>query len=221
MTRKIVSAAFVSLDGVMQAPGAPDEDPSGGFAYGGWLQPLFDEQAIAAIDELLLTDAYDLLLGRRTYDIFASYWPKQADNPEPSNRKLSRRFDDATKYVATHRPESLAWKNTQSLGNDVVATLRELKTHDGPPLVTQGSSALIQTLLAHDLIDEIRLLVFPVTLGRGKRFFGEGVRPRRFDVTASQVSSKGATIMTYKRAGEVVTGSFVSESRPNEARPRA
>jgi dihydrofolate reductase len=222
MTRKIVSAAFVSLDGVMQAPGGPDEDPSGGFAYGGWLEPLFDAKAAEAMEELLFGAPYDLLLGRKTYDIFASFWPEQVHSPDAFNRRLSKRWDELTKYVATHRPESLGWQNSRALGTDVVGDLRKLKAGDGPPLITQGSSVLIQQLLAHDLIDEIRLLYFPITLGRGKRFFGDGVQPRRFEVTASTLSTRGAMIVTYRRAGEIVTGSFVRDEkgRPSELQSR-
>jgi len=206
--REIVSAAFVSLDGVMQAPGGPDEDKSGGFEYGGWLAPLIDDAITAAIDELLVETRYDLLLGRTTYDIFAAYWPKALKDTNPHTRSISKRFDAATKYVATHRPESLSWQHSRALGTDVVAALRELKKDNGPPLVTQGSSALLQTLLEHDLVDELRLFVFPLTLGSGKRLFGPGTRPRRFEVTASTQSSRGANIVRYRRAGDIRTGTI-------------
>ena len=206
--REIVSAAFVSLDGVMQAPGAPDEDRSGGFEYGGWLAPLIDDAITAAIDELLVDARYDLLLGRKTYDIFAAYWPQATKDPNPHTRDISKRFDAATKYVATHRPESLSWQNSRALGKDVVAALRELKKDNGPPLITQGSSALLQTLFEHDLVDELRLFVFPLTLGSGKRLFGPGTRPRKFEMTASTQSSRGAQIVRYRRAGDIRTGTI-------------
>lgn len=213
--RKIVTMAFVSLDGVMQAPGGPDEDRSGGFAYGGWVEPLWDEAAGAAIDEVF--DApFDLLLGRRTWDIFAAYWPHIETDPaapgyEEGNARIATRFDAVTKYVATHRPEALTWKNSQWLGDDVVARLRELKRGDGPPLVTQGSSGLVHQLLAHDLVDEIRLLIFPVLLGRGKRFFGEGTKPAGLVLERATVSPNGIVIARYLRGGEVRTGSFAPE----------
>jgi dihydrofolate reductase len=203
--RKIVTAAFVSLDGVMQAPGGPTEDTSGGFTLGGWTFPLFDDVAGAAIGELL-AEPYDLLLGRTTYDIFASYWPHQpADGP---NAGIAEQFNRVTKYVATHRPESLTWKNSQGLGPDVVGRLRELKSMTGPRLLTQGSSGLIQTLLKYDLIDEVHVMIFPVTLGKGKRLFGEGTQPGAFKLMTSRSSPSGVILGRYARAGEVQTGSF-------------
>jgi dihydrofolate reductase len=209
--REIVSAAFVSLDGVMQAPGAPDEDRSGGFQYGGWLAPFMDDAIGAAVTDLLITTPCDLLLGRNTYDIFAAYWPHAGNDPNELTRQIAKRFAAATKYVATHHPESLTWQNSRALGKDVVAALRALKKEDGPPLVTQGSSALLQTLLENDLIDEIRLFTFPLTLGSGKRFFGSGTQPRAFRVTESTRSPHGAHIVRYRRAGNVVTGSLATQ----------
>jgi dihydrofolate reductase len=206
--RTIVSAAFVSLDGVMQAPGGPDEDPSGGFEYGGWLAPFMDETITAAVTELLITTPCDLLLGRKTYDIFAAFWPFAGESADELDRAISKRFDAATKYVATHRPETLTWKNSQALRANVVASLLELKQQNGPPLVTQGSSALLQTLLANDLIDEIRLFVFPLTLGPGKPFFGAGTQPRTFELASSTLAPRGGIITTYRRAGAVTTGSL-------------
>ena len=218
--RKIVTAAFVSLDGVMQAPGGPDEDPTGGFEHGGWLAPLWDDVTATAVDKLFSTP-FDLLLGRRTYDIFAAYWPHVATDPkalgyDEGNATISKRFDMATKYVATHRPESLAWGRSRSLGDDVVGALREIKRGDGPKLLTQGSSVLIQTLLANDLIDEMHVLTFPVTLGRGKRLFADGARPATFELVKSTTSPRGAVITVYQRAGKVETGSFVQD-KPSAA----
>jgi dihydrofolate reductase len=209
--RKIVTAAFVSIDGVMQAPGAPEEDPSGGFKYGGWIVPYFDEVAGAAIDELF-SSPFDLLLGRRTYDIFAAHWPYRVNDPDEGNAKIAKRFNEVTKYVATHRPDSLTWERSRALGDDVVGALRELKRGDGPKLLTQGSSALIQTLLANDLIDELHVLTFPITLGRGKRLFADGTRPAAFELVKSKISPRGTMIATYQRAGDVQTGSFAQDT---------
>jgi dihydrofolate reductase len=218
--RKMVTAAFVSLDGVMQAPGGPEEDPSGGFEYGGWVAPYWDDVVGAAIDELF-SAPYDLLLGRKTYDIFAAHWPfvevdPTASNFDALNAQIAEQFNSITKYVATHRPESLDWQNSRSLGSDVVATLRQLKTDHGPILVTQGSSELVQLLLEHDLVDELRLLVFPLTLGRGKRLLAQGTRPAAFKLLRSNVSPNGVQIGVYERAGSVATGSFAFEE-PTEA----
>ncbi|MDX8520353.1 dihydrofolate reductase family protein [Mesorhizobium dulcispinae] len=206
--RKIIAATFVSLDGVMQAPGGPEEDPVGGFKFGGWTFHYFDEIAGAAMDELF-SKPFALLLGRRTYDIFAAYWPYQKD-------PIADAFNPATKYVATHRPESLTWQNTQSLGPDIVARLRQLKQEDGPDLLIQGSGNLIQTLLANGLIDEIRLMIFPLLLGKGKRLFGHDAMPAAFKLIKSQTTSTGVIMATYERGGEIKTGSFATE-QPSEA----
>ncbi len=206
--RKIIAATFVSLDGVMQAPGGPEEDPIGGFDFGGWTFHYFDEVAGAAMDELF-SKPFALLLGRRTYDIFAAYWPYQKD-------PIADAFNPATKYVATHRPDTLTWQNTQSLGPDIVATLRRLKQEDGPDLLIQGSGNLIQTLLAKGLIDEIRLMIFPLLLGKGKRLFGDGAMPAAFKLTRSNASTTGVIMATYERSGEIRTGSF-AQDQPSEA----
>ncbi|QKD06285.1 dihydrofolate reductase family protein [Mesorhizobium loti] len=206
--RKIIAATFVSLDGVMQAPGGPEEDPVGGFAFGGWTFHYFDEVAGKAMEDLF-SKPFDLLLGRRTYDIFAAYWPYQKD-------PIADAFNPATKYVATHRPDSLTWQNTQSLGPDIVATLRRLSQEDGPDLLIQGSSKLIQTLLANGLIDEIRLMIFPLLLGKGKRLFGDEAVPAAFKLVKSQASSTGVIMATYERGGEIKVGSFASQA-PSDA----
>lgn len=206
--RKIIAATFVSLDGVMQAPGGPEEDPVGGFKFGGWTFHCFDEVAGAALDELF-SKPFALLLGRRTYDIFAAYWPYQKDS-------IADAFNPATKYVATHRPDSLTWQNTQWLGEDIVATLRRLKQDDGPDLLIQGSGSLIQTLLAHGLIDEIRLMIFPLLLGKGKRLFDDGAMPAAFKLTKSQATTTGVIMATYERGGEIRTGSF-AQDKPSDA----
>src|SRR5687767_2148555 len=215
--RKIVTGAFMSLDGVMQAPGGPGEDPSGGFKHGGWTVPLWDDAVSAAMEESFAAP-FDLLLGRKTYDIFAAHWPHIDVDPKSSNfdalnADIARKFNAITKYVVTHRPETLTWQNSRALGADVVAALRKLKQEDGPRLLTQGSSVLIQTLLANDLIDELRLVIFPVVLGRGKRLFGEGAVPAALKLTKSTVSPSGVVIATYERAGDVKTGSFAVEKK--------
>ncbi|PBB66600.1 dihydrofolate reductase [Mesorhizobium sp. WSM4312] len=206
--RRIIAATFVSLDGVMQAPGGPEEDPVGGFKFGGWTFHYFDEVGGAAMDELF-SKPFALLLGRRTYDIFAAYWPYQKD-------PIADAFNPATKYVATHRPDTLTWQNTQWLGEDIVAALRRLKQEDGPDLLIQGSADLIQTLLANGLIDEIRLMIFPLLLGKGKRLFGEDAMPAAFKLVKSQTSSTGVIIASYERAGEIEVGSFVT-GEPSDA----
>jgi dihydrofolate reductase len=223
--RKIIAGAFISLDGVMQAPGGPKEDPTGGFEHGGWTAPLWDDVTGAAMGETF-GRPFDLLLGRKTYDIFAAHWPyvqldRRASDFDELSMQIAAKFNACTKLVATHRPDTLGWQNSRSLGSDVVGTLRELKRSDGPPLLTQGSSDLLQTLFAHDLVDELRLLVFPLVLGRGKRFFGAGTMPAAFKLTKSEVSPNGVLIARYERAGEVATGSFaLEEPTPAEVERR-
>jgi dihydrofolate reductase len=218
--RKLITGAFVSLDGVMQAPGGPDEDPTGGFAHGGWATTYWDETLTAAMNETF-SQPFDLLLGRKTYDIFAAHWPYVESDPTKSdfdrlNADIAATFNRIVKHVATHRPGTLAWQNSRGLGSDVVATIRDLKASDGPALLTQGSTELLQTLLAADLVDEVRLLVFPLVLGKGKRLFGAGAIPAALRLTRSTVSPSGVVIATYERAGEIVTGSFELET-PTEA----
>jgi dihydrofolate reductase len=210
--RKIVTSAFVSLDGVMQAPGGPEEDPSGGFRYGGWTVPYWDD-AIGAAMGGIFSAPFDLLLGRKTYDIFAGHWPKVAMDPsdksfDEGTMQIAKRFNAVTKYVATHHPDTLTWENSKSLGSDVVAAVRDLKKQDGPALLTQGSSTLVQLLLAHDLVDELHLLVYPVVFGKGKRWFGNETTPGAFKLVKSNVSKSGVVLASYERAGEIKTGSF-------------
>jgi dihydrofolate reductase len=214
--RKIVIGAFVSLDGVMQAPGGPEEDTSGGFTLGGWTVPFWDDVIGAAMGESFATP-FDLLLGRRTYDIFAGHWPKVPREPgakgyDAGSAGIAERFDAITKYVATHRPESLAWKNSRGLGTDVAGALRDLKKADGPTLLTQGSTELVHLLLENDLADELRLLVYPIVIGKGKRLFERGSAPAAFELTKSTVSPKGVILATYARKGDVQTGSFALDA---------
>jgi dihydrofolate reductase len=214
--RKVISAAFVSLDGVMQAPGGPEEDPEGGFEYGGWTASYWDEEFGRGTAENY-GRPYDLLLGRKTYEIWAGYWPHVNIDPGSSTfnalmATIANTFNDATKYVATRSERQLQWRNSQWLGQDAVAGVRQLKASDGPDLLTQGSSNLIQSLLAADLIDEVRLLIYPLTLGKGKRLFGEGAIPAAFKLTRSAVSSSGVIVASYERAGAIQTGSFELET---------
>ena len=217
--RKIIVCAFVSLDGVMQAPGGPKEDPTGGFEMGGWVAGYFDDVVGAAMGEIL-SRPYELLLGRRTYDIFAAHWPHITD-PKMPDYPIAEQFNRITKYVATHRPESLAWKNSRALGSDPVAALRDLKKGDGPDLMTQGSSDFVQTLFANDLADELRVLTFPILLGKGKRLFGGTAKPAGFRLESSKGSPNGVVITAYARAGEVKRGDFqLDKPSPDEVERR-
>lgn len=200
--RKIVVLSFISLDGVMQAPGGPDEDTSGGFKYGGWTVPYWDELSSQVMAKQMGMP-FDLLLGRKTYDIFAGYWPKQ----DPAGA-VANPFNKATKYVVSGSSPKLSWKKSVLIDGDVVAKLKELKQQDGPILQVHGSGKLIQTLLKHDLVDELWLKIFPLTLGKGKRLFAEGTMPAAFKLTESKTSPKGVIFANYKRSGDIKTGSF-------------
>jgi len=215
--RRIVVSEFITLDGVIQAPGGPDEDRSGGFAHGGWLVPHSDETSGAAVDEILAAP-FDLLLGRRTYDIFAAHWPYAEANaaPEEGDRTIARKFNAAAKYVATHAPDTLTWQHSEALGPDIVTRLHELKRADGPALLVYGSGVLVRTLLANDLIDTLHLFIFPIMLGKGKRLFDDGAVPAAFRLAKTVASAKGVVIASYERAGEVTTGSFALAT-PSEA----
>ncbi len=202
--RKLTVAAMISLDGVVQAPGGPDEDSSDGFAYGGWVWP-YDDPSVDVMGGAL-KQPFELVLGRRTYDIFAGYWPHVAEGAP--HQFIADLFNGTTKHVATHHPETLAWQHSRALGPDIVAALRELKRGDGPDLLTQGSSDLVHQLLATDLVDELRLLVYPIVLGRGKRLFDDDAQASAFRLEASETSSTGVLITRYVRDGEVRTGSF-------------
>ncbi|PZQ27388.1 MAG: dihydrofolate reductase [Stenotrophomonas acidaminiphila] len=201
--RRLIAAVMVSLDGVMQAPGGPDEDTSGGFAHGGWVWPYAGEDE--AMDGLF-AQPFALLLGRRTYDIFAGYWPQvPSDAPHGG---IADAFNGATKYVATHHPDSLGWQHSHALGADVVSAVRALKHRDGPDLVTQGSSTLLHQLLVSDVVDELRLLTYPVLLGRGKRLFDDRTQAAAFRLAASRTTAAGVIVSRYLRDGDVRTGSF-------------
>jgi len=197
--RKIIVLTFLTLDGVMQAPGGPEEDTSGGFKYGGWTVPYFDEFSGKVMGEQM-KPPYSLLLGRKTFEIFASYWPQHASSWPGIN--------DATKYVVSNTITKHEWSNSIFINKDVVKEIKKLKNQDGPDLHVYGSSVLIQTLLKHDLVDELWLKIFPITLGSGKRLFAEGTIPAAFKLTETLVSPSGVIIANYKRNGEVKTGSF-------------
>lgn len=202
--RKLVVLTFISLDGVMQAPGGPEEDTSGGFKYGGWTVPYWDEFSGKMMDEQM-SMPFDLLLGRKTYDIFAAYWPKQ----DEKTSLVAAQFNKARKYVVSHKPIKLSWDNSAPINGDVVAAIKKLKQQDGAMLQVHGSGNLIQTLLKNDLVDELWLKIFPVTLGSGKRLFSEGVIPAAFKLLKSETSPSGVIFASYKRSGDVKTGSFI------------
>ena len=209
--RKVVAAAFVSLDGVMQAPGGPEEDRSGGFAHGGWTVPYWakDDGVMGAAIGAMFDKPFDLLLGRKTYEIFAAHWPHTDEPP-------AALFNAARKYVATRSEAPLAWNNSVAL-HDEAKDDASLTQESGPDLLTQGSSVLIQALLAADLIDEIHLITFPVVLGRGKRFFGEDTKPGALKLMDTKLSASGVTVAKYARAGELEIGSFqLPEPSPEE-----
>ncbi len=209
--RQIIVATFTSLDGVMQAPGGPQEDPVGAFAYGGWTAPYFDAALGASMGEIFARP-FDLLLGRKTYDIFASHWPYVTDPNDP----IAGLFNRVTKYVASRTRPRLAWQNSQLLGEDTVASLKTLKSEDGPDLLVQGSSELLQTLWKNGLVDEFSLLIFPVVLGRGKRVFGDGTTPSGLKLVRSQSYPTGVIVANYKPDGAVKTGDF-QFAEPSEA----
>jgi dihydrofolate reductase len=197
--RKIIAITQLSLDGVMQGPGGPEEDPSNGFNLGGWAMPFVDQAANQVIEETI-ADEFDLLLGRRTYQIFAAYWPQHDDNP------IGRGFNQATKYVVTRTLDRLDWKPSQRISGDVVEELRRLKASSGPALHVWGSSELLQTLILAELVDEQRLWVFPVVLGKGKRLFQNGVPPRSLTLVATRTTPSGILANTYRPAGPLPKG---------------
>lgn len=198
--RTIRIIEHISLDGVIQGPGGPEEDPANGFNHGGWAFPHHDEEGGAAI-VAAQGQGFDLLLGRKTYDIFGSYWPKQQG-------PMADSLNGARKFVATHRPESLDWGPVESLGSDIAAGIRKAKAAGGPDLIVWGSSTLTPLLIAEGLADEVVLLVFPVMIGRGKRIFSDGVDPTELKLVESKTTPSGVVISTYKPAGAMRTGSF-------------
>ena len=212
--RKVIVGAFVSMDGVMQAPGGPEEDPTGGFRFGGWVAPFAGvDPSFGEEVGKLFSQPFDLLLGRRTYEIFAAHWPFAEGGPYDD---IARTFNRITKYVATRKGVDLTWKGSIALP-DGVEGVAKLKQENGPALVTQGSTELVHSLLAAGLVDEIRTFMFPIVLGRGKRLFGDDSQPRAFRVTHSAVSPHGLIYAIYARAGEVRTETIGGAEQPSPA----
>ena len=197
--RKVIALEFITLDGVIQAGGAPEEDTSGGFAYGGWQAPYADD-VLGTVMHRQMTMPFDLLLGRKTFEIWAPYWPHHADIWPGVNK--------ATKYVASNTMTSHEWQPSVSLSGDIAEKVTKLKQQPGPDLHVYGSGNLLQTLMKHDLVDEYWLKIYPLTLGSGKRLFADGTIPAAFKVTESQISPNGIIVVNYERAGAVTTGSL-------------
>ena len=209
--RRIIGATFVSLDGVMQGPGGPTEDPTGGFQLSGWLPPVGDEAIDQKIGEIF-GRPFDLLLGRRTYEIFAAYWPYANDQM----KDIRDPFNACTKYVVTHRDQALEWENSRRV---CIEDLHAIKQSDGADIVIRGSGTLYPQLLDAGLIDELTLMISPVVLGPGKRLFGDGTPPRTLKMTEHRVSDGGSIIATYQPAGPVEIGTYATE--PPSERERA
>jgi dihydrofolate reductase len=209
--RPLIVNTFLTLDGVMQAPGGPEEDPTGGFTHGGWSFHFWDEAMGRKMDESMGPDhPFELLLGRTTYEIFAAHWAHARDQPGAAE------LNAATKHVASRTLDSVEWENSSLLEGDLAEAVEKLKQQDGPDIHVHGSSNLIQSLLENDLVDEFRLMIFPLVLGSGKRLFGEGTIPASFEVTDSGTATTGVLLVNYKRAGDVQYGSFAMEE-PTEA----
>jgi len=204
--RKLAVNTFMSFDGVVQSPGGPDEDPTGGFTLGGWGAPYFDEEMMQRVAE---SAPYELLLGRGTYEIFAAHWPYD-EGP------IADQLNSTRKHVASTTLEQVLWNNSTLITGDVAEYVATLKSQDGPEIQVHGSPGLVQTLLEHDLIDEFRMWIFPVVIGTGKRFFGEGAIPAALKLVDSKVSKTGVTINVYERAGDINPGSFEFDE-PTEA----
>jgi dihydrofolate reductase len=211
--RKLIVLSFITLDGVMQAVGGPEEDPSGGFQYGGWVGPYNDEFSTLVLAEQI-GHPFDLLLGRKTYAIWVGYWPLQDEKTAP----FAAEFNHATKYVVSHSQIKLDWKNSVLIQGDVVGEIQKLKAQDGPELQVWGSGNLIQTLLKHNLIDEMLLWIFPITIGSGKRLFAEGTIPANFKLLNSKTSSTGVIIATLQPGGELKTGTFAMDNTKSSVR---
>ena len=202
--RKLTGAVFVSLDGVMQAPGGPEEDPTGDFRFGGWVAPYWAED-MGPFEQLIMGD-YDLLLARRTYDIFAAYWPYNQEDP------IGEKFQRIGKHVLTHSDEPLEWANSHRLSGDTAEAVAELKRSEGRDLLIQGSSSLYPPLLSARLIDRLTLITFPVVLGRGKRIFDGSEKPGALKLVEHFVSDTGVVVASYEPSGDVQTGSFETKA---------
>jgi len=208
--RKLTGAVFVSLDRVMQAPGGPEEDPTGGFKFGGWTHPFSDESSWAPMSKFLLDADYDLLLGKRTYDIFAAFWPFNQEGP------IGEKFQRIDKYVLTHSDEPLGWDNSHRISGDTAEAVALLKQTEGRDLLIQGSSTLYPPLLSAGLIDRLILMTFPVVLGQGKRIFDGSETPAAYKLVDHSISDNGVVFTTYEPAGAVPTGTFATKE-PSEA----
>ncbi len=209
--RKLAVLSFMTLDGVMQAPGGPEEDPTGGFKHGGWVAGYFDD-FLGSVMVRQMSKPFDLLLGRRTYEIFVAHWPYVKAKEDP----IAAGINNAKKYVASNTLVKLEWRNSELIKGDVAKEVSRLKEQDGSDIQVHGSGNLIQTLLRHDLVDELWLKIFPITLGRGKRLFAEGTIPVGYKLLEGEISPRGVIVATYVRSGEVRTGSFALEV-PTEA----
>jgi dihydrofolate reductase len=209
--RKLIVLSFISLDGVMQAPGGPEEDPTGGFKHEGWVFGYFDDFLLKVMVKQM-SKPFDLLLGRITYEIFAAHWPYANTSENP----FAARINNAKKYVASKKLTKLDWNNSELIKGDIWNEIKKIKEQDGPEIQVHGSGNLIQMLLKHDLVDELWLKVFPITLGAGKRLFAEGTIPAGFKLLESEISPSGVIIASYERAGEVKAGSLGLET-PSEA----
>jgi dihydrofolate reductase len=203
--RKLVVLTFVTLDGIMQAPGGPEEDSAGGFKLGGWSVGYWDD-FLGNIMSEQMSKPYDLVLGRKTYEIFAAHWPHQKD-------PFAAKLNNARKHVVSKTLTKADWNNSTLIKDNPVQEIRKLKDQDGPELQVHGSGNLIQTLLKNDLVDEFRLKIYPVVLGKGKRLFAEGTIPAGFRLIESKTSPSGVIVATYERAGEVKTGSFAMDQQ--------
>jgi dihydrofolate reductase len=201
--RKIIVSTFMTMDGVLQAPGGPEEDRTNGFKWGGWQFPHSDELTENALAKIM-SPPFDLLLGRRTYEIFAAYWPFQ-------NNVIGEKFNRINKYVVATSPVDLSWKNSILINRDVVNELKKLKEQDAPDLLVHGSSRLVQTLFANQLVDVLHIWTIPITLGKGKKLFEEGTPTQEWKLTESVVSTTGVIMASYLPGGAVKTGSFVPE----------
>lgn len=208
--RQLTGAFFQSLDGVVQAPGGPEEDPSGGFRFGGWTAPFWDESLEKPAGQIFDEPEYDLLLGKRTYEIFSAYWPYNQDDP------IGAKFQRIEKYVLTHSNEPLDWERSHQLSGDTAAAVAALKKSEGRDLLIQGSTTLYRPLLAAGLIDRLIVMTFPVLLGKGKRIFSDADRSGRLELVEHFVSLQGVMVATYKPAGEVPTGTMETKE-PSEA----
>ena len=203
--RKLIVSTFVTLDGIMQAPGGPEEDPTGGFSYGGWTVNYWDDM-MGRVMGGYMAKPFELLLGRKTYEIFAAHWPYIKDDP------VADKLNSVRKYVVSGTLDEASWNNSTLIKGNVAQGIRNLKNQKGPELQVHGSGNLIQTLLKHGFIDEFRLWIFPVTTGKGKRLFGEGTQPSGLKLIDNKISTTGVIIATYEPAGELKTGSFALDN---------